>query len=99
MSSDGSTCVTLDVRKTIARIVQNHTDEAEEEAGYIADDIMQALRLTDQVAIDTTSTRHIARGQHIWPCSLFYVGNWDGDRPQANCTCSRQMDAALEVTP
>lgn len=81
--------VKMDVRKTIARIVQAYTGEPAEEAGFVADDIMQALRLANEIAVDA-APRTIGRGQHIWPCALFYTGNWDDDRPRAACTCEHQ---------
>jgi len=90
--------LTLDVRQTIVRIVQLHTDEPIEEAGFIADDIMQALRLSDEITVTPPPAAPLPKGQHIWPCPLFYTGNWNDDRPRAVCTC-RPPDVVLEATP
>ena len=83
--NEASPTVTLDVRATIVRTIQQHTDEADEEAGYIADDIMDALSLGSELTV--TVPRLWRRGEHEWPCALFYVGNWNGSRPRARCSC------------
>lgn len=82
--NEASPTVTLDVRATIVRTIQQHTDEPDEEAGYIADDIMDALSLGSEL---TVTVPRLRRGEHEWPCALFYVGNWNGSRPRARCGC------------
>jgi hypothetical protein len=39
----------MDVHGTITQVVRSHTDEAEEEAGFIADEIIAALELPAKV--------------------------------------------------
>lgn len=35
----------------------------------------------------TVRTGDTSQTGHRWPCGLFYVGNWDGDRPLVICSC------------
>ena len=51
MTGAAPSSVTLDVRATIVRIIQQHTDEPDEEAGFIADDIMDALNLGSELTV------------------------------------------------
>lgn len=85
MTGAAPASVTLDVRATIMRTIQQHTDEPDEEAGYIADDIMHALSLASQLTVAVPRLRR--RGEHEWPCALFYTGNWNGAQPRAQCSC------------
>jgi hypothetical protein len=89
MTGQAPASITLDVRTTIVRTIQLHTDEPTEEAGYIADDIMVALQLGRELTVKVPRRR---RGEHEWPCSLFYTGNWDGERPRARCSCPTAPD-------
>lgn len=36
---------------------------------------------------------------HIWPCGLFYLGNWDGDRPRVKCTGGCSIPELAESDP
>lgn len=93
MTGAAPSSVTLDVRATIVRIIQQHTDEPDEEAGFIADDIMDALNLGSKLTVAVPRPRR--RGEHEWPCALFYTGNWKGQQPRARCSCPPVADGSV----
>lgn len=87
--------VEIDKRRNTAA-ANHHMSEYSRLGGKVEGLKLALSYLDEEVASTIVRTGDKGSHDHAWPCGLFYVGNWDGDRPRVACSCSPSPDAGGE---